>query len=380
MAAPQTAFARELADLQKRHLTTPGPEDVAHFRKMQRWTRGLSVLGYATAWIAPNPISILAISTGRFARWTMLSHHVGHGGYDRVPNKPEYWSGKVWAHGARRFVDWLDWMPMAAWQHEHNKMHHYRLGEVDDPDLVEVSAAFIRNAKVPLFLKYILSFVAAMTWKPLYYAPTTLRSVAHAETKGTDAEVPVRGNYWSDWFPFSRVGREVWLKSWIPYIGVYYILFPALFLLIGPWAAMSVLINTLLAELVTNLHAFFVVAPNHTGDDLYRFSGPARGKDEFHLRQIVGSANYACGNDVTDFLHGWLNYQIEHHLFPRATMLQYRRMQPELKTLCHKYGVPYVQESVWKRAWKTVDIMTGQTSMRQDYEYEEAAELSRAAG
>ncbi|MFT6817152.1 MAG: fatty acid desaturase, partial [Myxococcota bacterium] len=108
--------------------------------------------------------------------------------------------------------------------------------------------------------------------------------------------------------------------------------------------------------------------------------GPARGKDEFHLRQIVGSANYACGNDVTDFLHGWLNYQIEHHLFPRATMLQYRRMQPELKTLCHKYGVPYVQESVWKRAWKTVDIMTGQTSMRQDYEYEEAAELSRAAG
>ena len=130
------------------------------------------------------------------------------------------------------------------------------------------------------------------------------------------------------------------------------------------------------ASLDTNLHAFVVVAPNHTGSDLYRFSGPARGKDEFHLRQIVGSANYACGSDSVDFLHGWLNYQIEHHLFPRATMLQYRRMQPELKALCAKYGVPYVQESVFTRARKTLAIMVGTESMMTDFEYAEAPEVA----
>lgn len=379
MAAPSTAFARELAAIQAEHTSPPGPEDVAHLRKMQRWTRACSIVGYATAWIAPNPLSILALSTGRFARWTMLSHHIGHGGYDRVLGRPDHWNGTVWAHGRRRIIDWLDWMPMAAWRHEHNRLHHYRLGEDEDPDVVEISSAFIREAPVPKPIKYGLTALAALTWKPLYYAPTSIRSLARSQHKG-DADRPeLRVPYWRDWSPLGRVGRAVWWGSWIPYIAFYFMLVPALFLVIGPWAWFSVLVNSLLAEALTNLHAFVVVAPNHTGGDLYRFSEPASGKDEFHMRQIVGSANYACGDDVTDFMHGWLNYQIEHHLFPRATMLQYRRMQPEVKALCLRYGVPYVQQSVWVRVRKTVDIMVGNAAMKRDYVYEEAAVPARRA-
>ena len=36
----------------------------------------------------------------------------------------------------------------------------------------------------------------------------------------------------------------------------------------------------------------------------------------FYVRQIVSSANYAMGSDSVDFVHGWLNYQIEHHVWP----------------------------------------------------------------
>ena len=45
-------------------------------------------------------------------------------------------------------------------------------------------------------------------------------------------------------------------------------------------------------------------------------------------------------------------------------MLQYQRGAPRLKAICEKYGVPYVQESVWTRLRKTVDIMVGNTNMR----------------
>jgi hypothetical protein len=46
-------------------------------------------------------------------------------------------------------------------------------------------------------------------------------------------------------------------------------------------------------------------------------------------------------------------------------MLQYQRVQPKLRALCEKYGVPYVQESVWTRARKMVDIIVGKRSMRR---------------
>ena len=68
--------------------------------------------------------------------------------------------------------------------------------------------------------------------------------------------------------------------------------------------------------------------------------------------------------DVNDFLHGWLNYQIEHHLWPDLSMLSYQRSAPMVRAICEKHGVPYVQQNVFRRLKKTADIMVGATSMR----------------
>jgi hypothetical protein len=54
---------------------------------------------------------------------------------------------------------------------------------------------------------------------------------------------------------------------------------------------------------------------------------------------------------------GWLNYQVEHHMFPNLSMLSYQRAQPRVKALCAKFGIPYTQHSVWWRVKKTLDIM-----------------------
>jgi hypothetical protein len=34
--------------------------------------------------------------------------------------------------------------------------------------------------------------------------------------------------------------------------------------------------------------------------------------------------NFNTGSDANDYLHGWLNYQIEHHMFPDLSMLSYQ--------------------------------------------------------
>ena len=53
----------------------------------------------------------------------------------------------------RRFVDWLDWMLVEAWNVEHNQLHHYCLGEILDPDLVEHNFRPLRSYPLPLWFK-----------------------------------------------------------------------------------------------------------------------------------------------------------------------------------------------------------------------------------
>ena len=50
-------------------------------------------------------------------------------------------------------------------------------------------------------------------------------------------------------------------------------------------------------------------------------------------------------------------------MFPELAPIQLRRIQPRVKALCLKYELPYVQESIFSRVKKTVDIMTGATDM-----------------
>ena len=119
---------------------------------------------------------------------------------------------------------------------------------------------------------------------------------------------------------------------------------------------------------------------NHTGYDLYRFDQACEPRSAtFYMRQVISSSNFTTGTegtlwgDINDFTHGWLNYQVEHHLWPDLSMLSYQRAAPLVKAICKKHNVPYIQESVWIRLKKTVDIMVGKTSMRKfpnKYEYE----------
>ena len=86
---------------------------------------------------------------------------------------------------------------------------------------------------------------------------------------------------------------------------------------------------------MTNLHSFLTIVTNHAGDDLYRFDTPCTPRSgEFYLRQIISSVNFSAGSDLIDYPHGFLNYQIEHHLFPNLSMLSYRRAMPKVKEIC----------------------------------------------
>jgi fatty acid desaturase len=79
----------------------------------------------------------------------------------------------------------------------------------------------------------------------------------------------------------------------------------------------------------------------------------------------LGSVNFHAGGEYTNFMNGWLNYQIEHHLFPDLPMSKYPQVQPKVHAVCLKYNVPYRQESVLARCVRMVHICIGETTMRK---------------
>ena len=47
------------------------------------------------------------------------------------------------------------------------------------------------------------------------------------------------------------------------------------------------------------------------------------------------------GNRLLSWYVGGLNYQIEHHLFPRVCHVHYRQLNPIVESLAAQHGVPY---------------------------------------
>ena len=354
------AFARDLAALRGELDAALGPEDVAHLTKMARWGRWCTALGYATAWMFPNPISALLLAHGSTVRWTVVMHHVGHGAYDRVPGAAPRHHSRRFAVGARRWLDWLDWISPQAWRFEHNRVHHPHLGGPDDPDLVQRNIDWLRRADLPRIIKLAVVGFFACTWKLVYYAA----SVFQVHRRGLAHGDPGELRYLDAFDLRTAMGREFWRTCVLPHALVRFVVIPLLFTPLGASAVLGVLLTGVIAELLTNIQTFVLITPNHAGDDLPTFSDRPASRAEFQWRQIAGTVNYSTRGDLVAFLHGWLNYHIEHHLWPDLPVLKYRQAQARLQALCARHGVPYRQEGALRRARRAIAVMIGEATMR----------------
>jgi len=359
----------------KEQLGPVGQADFDHLLKLERWSRGATFTGFFMIYVitalevsmglnafgfwALGVLAAVLIGVGNVTRWADITHPILHGAYDKVPNIPLKYKKKGYARGIRRYTDWLDWIQPAAWEYEHNIMHHYHLGEADDPDNIERNTQWMIHSKIPFFIKRFFLYFFAMTWKFTYYAPNTMRILDNKERR--KRREPEIENY--NYLPTTARGRRLWKDFYLPYGLFQFVFLPLLFLPLGTGAVFSAFIILLMAEAYANLHSFLVIVPNHTASDIYQFNEPHKSQGEFYLRQIMGSVNYNTGTDLIDFAQGFLNYQIEHHLFPNTPQSYQQKMQPLVKKICRKHNIEYRQESVWKRINMTIDLMIGKTAV-----------------
>ena len=365
---------RDLEEI-KANLGPVGQEDFEHLLKLERWGRAFTLSGFFMMYVTValevsiglssfgfwtlGIIAAILMGVGNVARWADVTHPILHGAYDKVPGIPKHYTKAGYARGDRRWIDWMDWIKPDAWEYEHNIMHHYHLGEDDDPDNVERNLQWLIQSNIPMWLRKVIIYLFAAVWKPVYYAPNTLRILANKERR--KKRLPEITEYKLS--PWSENGPKLWKEFYLPYATLKFVALPLLFLPLGTGAVWSAFIIMLMAEVWANLHSFLVIVPNHSAGDIYQFSEPHKSQGEFYLRQIMGSVNYNTGTDFIDFAQGFLNYQIEHHLFPNIPHSYYQKMQPLVKQVCAKHNLEYRQESVFKRIGMTIDLMIGKTKL-----------------
>ena len=76
-------------------------------------------------------------------------------------------------------------------------------------------------------------------------------------------------------------------------------------------------------------------------------------EDEWAIHQIKTTANFATRNKVISWLCGGLNFQIEHHLFPKISHVHYPQISKIIKQACKEFGIEYVEYPKMTQAIKS---------------------------
>lgn len=123
-------------------------------------------------------------------------------------------------------------------------------------------------------------------------------------------------------------------------LGIFVVL-PIVFAGWLPW-----LIGFLVVTQIGGLILSIVFQLAHTVEDTH-FPLPdentGKMEDEWAVHQLKTTANFATGNKLICWLVGGLNFQVEHHLFPKISHIHYPAISRIVKQACAEYGVTYIE-------------------------------------
>jgi len=248
-----------------------------------------------------------------FAQISFLAHDFGHRQFAFRTNWKNDWATLI-------FGNLLLGISRQWWIEKHNE-HHAHPNQLDtDPDVdipllaFEEEQAFEKRGLARFVVKYqaILIFPLA-----LLQALSMLRSSVE--------------------FLASKKARRPLTEGLliVTHLALY---FGLLLFFLGPLQAM------LFVAIHRGFFGLFMVsvfAPNHKAMPLLEQNSEMG----FLRRQVLTSRNVVA-HPITDFWYGGLNYQIEHHLFPRLPRNKLKEAQPIIKGFCQQLDISFHETSV----------------------------------
>lgn len=256
-----------------------------------------------------------------------IQHDANHGSVSRNPN-----------------VNWLlglseNWIggSQINWIHQHVVQHHLHTNDVHlDPDMA--STSYVRmNPLDPLKKVLLGQHIYFWILLPIYGVWVVIQTIDNL----------IRGAHHTPMSPLVKGERMFDICSSALF------LFRWVVLPVVRTGSFSTLFSTLTAMMVCGYYLafFFMISHNYEGvfaqKDTTRPSNKGCEENSWLYKQVVTSSNVAgwwlCQ------LNGGLNYQIEHHLFPRVNHCHYPTIAPVVRQFCEEKGIPYNHfDTVWE--------------------------------
>ena len=150
--------------------------------------------------------------------------------------------------------------------------------------------------------------------------------------------------------PIKKMSTFEHFAFWIAKVGYYsaMIVFPIIKLGFVKW-----LVGFAIISMFAGLVLSIVFQLAHTVEET-SFPVPEgdsnRIENEWALHQLATTANFATKNKLLSWLVGGLNFQIEHHLFPKISHIHYPAISKIIKQTCQDFGVNYIEHRKMRHA------------------------------
>ncbi|MEI6950454.1 acyl-CoA desaturase [Paraflavisolibacter sp. H34] len=216
------------------------------------------------------------------------------------------------------------------WKQKHNILHHtYTNIEGADDDIAQ--SKLLRQSPT-------------QPWRPVHRYQHLYLPLAYSFTLFMWVSVRDFKKYFTRRIhntPLQPMDRNEHITFWaskVLYV-VFYILLPVL--CVGPLAWLN---GYLIMGITTGIVTSYVFQLAHAVE------GPefdSVGMDdktiqtEWAIHQIKTTANFAPKNKLITWLAGGLNFQVEHHLFPRISHIHYPALSTIVQEHCRKFHLPY---------------------------------------
>lgn len=259
-------------------------------------------------------------------------HTVWHGGLDKMEKTPRWMRSNYYGHGFLGTLFAGVWyIPADIWIKAHNRVHHYFTSEdgIDADNTVDD----IKKSRLPRILKPVVLCLVTPLWAALYALKT--------------ADLDYKGNVWKykPWHIFNfreQKIRKFWKQTLLPLPLFLMAIYGLLFVLFDSHVASRGVIDLAVGITTGTSMLFIGIMVNHAGFDVFRVTkGRYKNKGEFYFQQALTSANFESAGHLWDNVFSFLNYQIEHHLFPKLPVLQYRWVKLRVRGVFERHGVPY---------------------------------------
>lgn len=217
------------------------------------------------------------------------------------------------------------------WKHKHNVIHH-TYTNIDGVDDDIAKSPFIRMCGTQ---RWVAAHKVQHIYTPFLYGISSMIWVLYQDYekyfKKKICNTPLR--------KMTTADHVLFWSSKILYIA-FYLVIPSLILGWPTWLlyffcmhlglGFTLSIVFQLAHVVEETEFAFV----NVGDT-------KQIENEWAVHQVKTTANFSAGNKIISWFVGGLNYQIEHHLFPRISHIHYPQISKLVEAECIAFNLPY---------------------------------------